>query len=164
MKVIRTAHYGLPVDDIMALIADEDFQDEKCRATWAIEWEASVRTVGSRIIVTTERAMPTEHLPEMARGFIGDRLLIHETQTWTGPTTGGLLTAELRVHVQGAPLTGAGTRQLRPNGESASRDDIMLRIRAAIPLIGRKIEEAAAPAVAAAAEIETELLTARAGG
>lgn len=142
----------------MAIISDEDFQDEKCRQTFALDWRASVVTQGARTIVTTERAMPTDPLPEIARGFIGNRFVIHETQAWTGPNAAGLYTADLKLHVQGAPMTGAGTRRLVPNGSGGSRDEIMVHVRAAVPIIGRKIEEAAAPVVAAAADIETELL------
>ena len=158
MKVTKTATYTLPCDEIMAIISDETFQDEKCRQTFAIDWTASVGTRGARTIVTTERAMPTDPLPDIARGFIGSRFVIHETQAWTGPNPAGVYTADLRLHVQGAPMTGAGTRHLIPDGAGGSRDEITIHIRAAVPIIGRKIEEAAAPIVAAAAEIETELL------
>ncbi len=158
VKVTKTATYTLPCDEIMAIISDETFQDEKCRQTFAIDWTASVGTRGARTIVTTERAMPTDPLPDIARGFIGSRFVIHETQAWTGPNPAGVYTADLRLHVQGAPMTGAGTRHLIPDGAGGSRDEITIHIRAAVPIIGRKIEEAAAPIVAAAAEIETELL------
>src|SRR5690554_4768990 len=79
------------------------------------------------------------------------------------PDHEGGYTAELKLHVQGAPMTGSGTRRLSPDGHGGTRDEIRIDIRAAIPLIGRKVEELAAPMVAAAAEIETELLAQRAG-
>ena len=161
MKVTQTASYALPPNEIMAIIADTEFQDEKCRATYALDYETSVTDGGGRTVVETERALPTEHLPDIAKGFIGNRLVIHEAQTWSGPDAGGRYTAHLTLHVQGAPITGSGTRRLAPDGEG-SHDEIRLELKAAIPLIGRRIEEAAAPAVKAAAEIETELLTARA--
>lgn len=145
----------------MAIIADEDFQEEKCRATYALDFEATVHNGSPReFLVQTRRDMPTEHLPDIARGFIGDRFTIHETQSWTGPDSSGAYVADLRVHVQGAPINGTGQRRLTPAGKG-TEDVTEIRIKASIPLIGRRIEEAAAPAVKAAAEIEAELLARR---
>ncbi|MBC7309499.1 MAG: DUF2505 domain-containing protein [Actinomycetales bacterium] len=163
MKVTTHATYVLGPDEILEIIADEEFQEEKCRATYAVAYSVSVRERAGRLVVTTERSMPMEHLPEIARGFVGNRLVIHESQEWHGPNANGLYTADLKVHVAGAPITGTGRRVLAPTG-SGSRDQIDFAIKAAIPLIGRKIEEAAGPPVGAAAEIETELLAARANG
>lgn len=163
MKVTRNAAYVLDPDGILEIIADQEFQEEKCRATFAIDYEASVATRGGHTVVTTERSMPMEHIPEIARGFMGNRLVIHETQEWTGPNAAGLYTADLKIHIEGAPISGSGHRLLRPDA-GGSHDEIHIVIKASIPLIGRKIEEAAGPPVGAAAEIETELLAARASG
>lgn len=164
MNVTRSAVYALGPDGILEIISDEEFQEEKCRATFAVDYEASVQTRGGRILVTTERSMPMDNLPEIARGFMGDKLVIHETQEWSGPNAAGLYTADLKVHIEGAPITGRGRRLLAPDDAGGSHDQIQLVIKASIPLIGRRIEEAAAPPVGAAAEIETKLLAARANG
>lgn len=161
MKVTQTATYALAPSDVLAILAAQEFQEEKCRATYAESFEASVTESGSSTVVTTARSMPTEHLPDVARGFIGNSLTIHETQTWTGPDAAGGYTADLKLHVQGAPMTGSGRRTLSPDGNGGSTDNIAVEIKASIPLIGRRIEEMAAPMVSAAAEIETELLKAR---
>lgn len=164
MNVTKSAAYVLGPDGILEIISEQDFQEEKCRATFAVEYQASVETRGGRIVVTTERSMPMEHIPDIAKGFLGNKFVIHETQEWSGPNAAGLYTADLQIHVQGAPITGTGRRLLTPDDEGGSQDQIQLVIKASIPLIGRKIEEAAAPPVGAAAEIETELLAARASG
>lgn len=162
MNVTKSAAYVLGPDGILEIISEQDFQEEKCRATFAVDYEASVATRAGRTIVTTERSMPMEHIPEIARGFMGNRFIIHETQEWSGPNAAGLYTAELKIHVEGAPITGTGRRLLAPDDEGGTHDQIQIVIKASIPLIGRRIEEAAAPPVGAAAEIETELLAARA--
>ena len=162
MKVTTTAHYDLPPADVLAIVADEEFQEEKCRRTYAREFEASVTEVGTRTLITTQRAMPTENLPDIAKGFVGHRFTIHETQSWTGPDAEGRYVAEIKLHVHGAPLTGSGRRTLAPSS-GGTRDDIDVRISASIPLIGRRIEQMSAPMVSAAAEIETELIAERAG-
>lgn len=164
MNVTKNAAYVLGPDGILEIISEQEFQEEKCRATFAVEYHASVETRGGRTLVTTERSMPMEHIPDIARGFMGNRLVIHETQEWSGPNAAGLYTAELKIHVEGAPIAGTGRRMISPDDAGGSHDQIHLVIKASIPLIGRKIEEAAGPPVGAAAEIETELLAARASG
>ena len=161
MKVTRNATYALSPELVMAILADEDFQDEKCRATYALSWDSSVETGRNRTVIQTKRVMPTEHLPAAAKGFVGESFSIHETQTWTGPNEQGLYLADFHVHVQGAPIAVTGSRRIEPKGTGA-HDHVTLKITASIPIIGRKIEESAAPAVAAGVEIELELLAARA--
>jgi len=161
VKVTTHATYVLGPDEILEIIADEEFQEEKCRATYAVDYAVSVRGGVGRAVVQTERTMPTEHIPAFALAFIGNRFTIHETQSWSGPDAAGGYEAVLKLHVEGAPMTGQGIRRLTPNGDGGSRDQIRVEIHAAIPLIGRKVEELAAPMVAAAAEIETELLAGR---
>ena len=162
MKVTRNATYALTPELVMDILATEEFQDEKCRLTFALSWESSIQTGRSRAVIQTRRVMPTDPLPEVARGFVGETFSIHETQTWTGPDERGLFVAELRVHVQGAPIAVSGARRLEPRQTDATHDHIDLKISASVPIIGRKIEEAAAPAVAAGVDIETELLAKRA--
>jgi hypothetical protein len=144
----------------MAIIADQGFQEEKCRRTYAVHYEASVRSERGRVLVQTRRTMPTDHIPDVAKSFVGEHFAIHESQTWSGPDEQGRYSADLKLHVQGAPMTGTGSRLIVPHGTGA-HDEVSLRIKASVPLIGRRIEHAAAPAVAAAAEIELEMLTAR---
>ncbi|MDO5502667.1 MAG: DUF2505 domain-containing protein [Actinomycetia bacterium] len=160
MKVTTTATYPASPEQIMEIITEEEFQEEKCRRTYAREYEASVNISTSRTLIMTQRAMPTDDLPDIAKGFVGDRFTIHETQAWTGPDAQGRYVADIKLHVQGAPMTGSGRRTLTP-GSGGTRDDIEVSISASIPLIGRRIEQMAAPMVSAAAEIETELIAER---
>lgn len=160
MKVTRNATYALSTEHVMAILADKEFQDEKCRETFAVSWDTKIETGRNRTVIQTKRVMPTDHLPEVAKGFVGDSFSLHETQTWTGPDENGLYLADFRVHVQGAPIAVTGARRLEPRTPGA-HDHVMLQIKASIPIIGRKIEEAAAPAVAAGVEIELKLLAAR---
>ena len=162
MKVTRHATYALTPEIVMEILAEEEFQDEKCRATFALSWDAAIEAGRGRTVIQTRRVMPTDPLPDVARGFVGETFSIHETQTWTGPDERGLFVADLRVHVQGAPISVAGARRLEPRDRARTQDHIDLKISASIPIIGRKIEEAAAPAVAAGVDIETELLAKRA--
>lgn len=160
MMVTRNATYALSPEHVMAILADEEFQDEKCRATFATSWDSKIETGRNSTVIQTRRVMPTDHLPEVAKGFVGESFSLHETQTWTGPNEQGLFVADFRVHVQGAPIAVTGARRLEPRSRG-SHDHVTLQIKASIPIIGRKIEEAAAPAVAAGVEIELKLLAER---
>lgn len=157
MKFTHRAEYPAAPDAVFAQMLDPDFQDAKCDATTTGTWKAEVTTTGDRTVITTERVLPTDQLPDIARSFVGDSLTIVEVQTW-GPAAGdGSRTADLNLHVKGAPMTLKGSIRLSPNG-SGSRHEVNGELRAGVPLIGGKLEKAASEPLMFAARTETDLL------
>ena len=78
------------VDQVHALLTDPAFQEAKCAATT----NNGIYTVdvgggadGQR--VRTERQLPSDGLPDMARSFVGDHLTIIEVLDWVGPAADG---------------------------------------------------------------------------
>ena len=147
----------------MAVISDPAFQDEKCRQTGALSHAVSVTTPGDRLVIDTVRMMPMDSLPDFARSFLGGKLEVHEVQDW-GPAGGGRLPgrcADGRDHgyadaAQGHPRDAAG----RPgSGGSGGATTVTIRsvLKANIPFIGGKAEEAAAGPIRAAVSKEEEL-------
>ena len=61
------------------------------------------------------------------------------------------------IHIKGAPLTVKGTIRLEPNG-ARTVEVIDAELKANVPLIGGKLERAAADPINAAIAIEIELL------
>lgn len=160
MKFTHRAEYPATPEVVFAQLLDPEFQDAKCDATTTGTWEADVSTIGDRTVITTERVLPTDQLPEMARSFVGDTLTIVEVQTWGPPEADGSRTADLNLHVKGAPMTLKGSVRLSPNG-SGSIHEVVGELRAGVPLIGGRLEKAASEPLMFAARTETDLLRQR---
>ena len=146
------------VDEVHALLIDPAFQEAKCAATT----NNGVYTVkvgggadGHR--VHTERQLPSDGLPDMARSFVGDHLTIIEVLDWSPLGPDGSRASMVDIHIKGAPLTVKGTVRLEPHGD----DTVWLfeaDLKANVPLIGGKLERAAAQPINAAIAIEIRLL------
>lgn len=159
MKFTHRAEYPATPDAVFAQMLDPGFQDAKCDAT-AATWKSDVSTTGDRTVITTERVLPTDQLPDIARSFVGESLTIVEAQTWGPAAADGTRTADLNLHVKGAPMTLKGMIRLSPTG-SGSLHEVEGELRAGVPLIGGKLEKAASQPLLHAARTETELLRQR---
>jgi hypothetical protein len=146
------------VDEVHALLIDPAFQEAKCAATT----NNGVYTVkvgggadGHRVL--TERQLPSDGLPDMARSFVGDHLTIIEVLDWSGLSPDGVRASMVDIHIKGAPLTVKGTVRLEPHG---GENPWLLEadLKANVPLIGGKLERAAADPINAAIHIELALL------
>jgi hypothetical protein len=157
VKFTHRAEYPAAPDAVFAVMCEQSFQDAKCDATTTGTWTADVKTSGDRRVISTERHLPTDGLPDIARSFVGDTLTVIEVQTWGAAAPDGSRTADLNLHVKGAPMTLKGSIRLSPKG-SGSVQEVVADLRAGVPLIGGKLEKAAAEPLLAAARIETELL------
>jgi len=162
VKFTHRAEFAAAPEDVFAVICQQTFQDAKCDATTTGRWTADIRATGDRTVISTERLLPTDGLPDIARSFVGDTLTVVEVQTWEPPAVDGSRTADLNLHVKGAPMTLKGSIRLSPN-TSGSAYEVVAELRAGVPLIGGKLEKAAAEPLLAAARTETELIRTRLG-
>jgi hypothetical protein len=146
------------VDEVHALLTDQAFQEAKCAATTdggATSVDISRNAGGQR--VRTSRELPSDGLPDVARSFVGDHLTVIEVHDWSGPAADGSRQSALDIHVKGAPLTIKGTLRLEPSG-SGTAEVLDAELKANVPLIGGRLEKAAAAPINTAIEIETGLL------
>ena len=157
MKFTHRAEYPAAPEAVFAVMSEQSFQDAKCDATTTGRWTADIKDAGDRTVISTERLLPTDGLPDIARSFVGDTLTIVEVQTWGAAAPDGSRTADLNLHVKGAPMTLKGSIRLSPTA-SGSVQEVVADLRAGVPLIGGKLEKAAAEPLLTAARIETRLL------
>jgi Protein of unknown function (DUF2505) len=147
------------VDEVYALVTDPGFQEAKCVATTDEANRFSVDVTGGPNThrVRTERHLPSETLPDVAKSFVGEHLTIIEIHTWSMPGPDGSRESVLDLHVKGAPLTLKGILRLEPT-KSGTVQVLDAQLKANVPFIGGKIERAAADPIQTAIDIETELL------
>jgi hypothetical protein len=153
MKIARTLEYAATPDAVFAVLADPAFQEAKCAATGAISYSASVQSQGEATVISTERDLPADGLPDFARSMVGNTLKVVETQTWRAPQADGARTGTVSISVPGTPISLKGTLALEAGGQGAV-EHVDADLKANIPLVGGKIEKAAAPAIEDAITIE----------
>jgi hypothetical protein len=154
MKISAIIDYAATPDEVFAMLADEDFQNHKCAATGALHHTVSIVARDGRTIIVSTRDMPADDFPSFVRSMVGDTLPVTETQEWGPPDPNGARNGTLSVEISGAPVALDGTLSLALGGLGCI-ETIDGDLKARIPLIGSKVEQAAAPAVRGAIRVES---------
>ena len=166
MDIDADMSYSAEPVRVMAVISDPAFQDEKCRQTGALSHVVSVTNPGDRTVIDTIRSMPLGSLPDFARSFLGGKLEVHEVQDWGPAAADGSRDGQVTVEIMNTPMRLKGTLAMRPTGSSGAGGAsgsigttvaIRSQLKANIPFIGGKAEEAAAGPIRAAIAKEQEL-------
>jgi hypothetical protein len=160
MKIADEITYAVAPGAVSAMTFNPKFQERKCENTGALAWTVDVKpaaTGGSAdasvTIVTTTRDMPTDQFPDFVKSLVGAKLKITEVDRWGEPAPDGSRDGTVTVAVEGAPLRFTGTLHLAPTADGA-RATIEGELKATIPFLGARIEQAAAPAITAAVRAE----------
>jgi Protein of unknown function (DUF2505) len=153
MKILHTAEFPATPDEVFEMLSEPRFQEAKCGATAALEHAVSVERSGDRTIIKTERILPTNSLPDFAKAMVGETLKVGETQDWGPASANGTREGSIDLEIHGTPISLVGTMRLEPGGVGTIQH-IVADLKAKIPLVGGKIERAAAPTIEAAIEVE----------
>ena len=146
MKITKAAEYHATPEQVFAVLSDKAFQNAKCAATAAIEHEATVEANGERTVITTERMLPSHGLPDFARSLVGPTLKVVETQDWGPANADGSREGHRRHGGRRRPDVPEGHRVASSRAARARSSTSTPSSRRRCPLIGGKIEKAAAPA------------------
>ena len=155
MKISATFDYAATPHDVFAMLIDDDFQARKCVATGALSHSVSISAQGERTVIVSKRDLPTDGFPDFVKSLVGATLAVTETQDWGPAGPDGARQGRLTVDIAGAPIDLAGTLSLAPAAQG-SVETVDGDLKARIPLIGSKIERAAAPAIESAMRAERE--------
>jgi hypothetical protein len=155
MKISAIIDYAATPDEVFAMLADEDFQNHKCAATGSRRHTVSIKAQDDRTLIVSIRDMPSDGFPPFVKSMVGETLAVTETQDWGPPGADGVRHGRLTVVITGAPVILDATLSLALGGEGAL-ETIEGDLRARIPLIGKKIEQAAAPAIRSAIRVESK--------
>lgn len=141
MDITSTADFPAPPDQVFAMLTDPEFLEQVCVASHALRHEVAVEDRTTR----TSRTLPA---PDTAAKFTGSELTVVEEIKWGGADPDGTHSGRLSLSVPGQPVSMAGNVRLTPtaSGSNLALDAIL---KVSLPLIGKKLEQAAAPAVLA---------------
>jgi Protein of unknown function (DUF2505) len=146
MKITETIDYAATPDAVFAMLTDPAFQEAKCIEAGSARHESAVTSTGDGARIVTRRELPADDLPDFVRSIVGDTLSVTETYDWGGAGADGSRDGTLVVEVAGAPVALRAKVRLVP-GASGTSMLINGDLKASIPLLGGRVEKAAAPAV-----------------
>jgi hypothetical protein len=154
VRLSAEIRYDADPATVFAMLADADFQERKCAATGALDHEVEIEEYddGSAAI-RSSRTMPTEHVPDFLRTFIGQALTVVQVDDWQPAAPDGSREGTVVVEIKGAPVRLAAAMTLDPDA-GGTRELIDGDLKASVPLIGGRIEKAIAPALQAAIRVE----------
>jgi hypothetical protein len=160
VELTVTIEYAATPQEVFAMLIDRAFQDEVCLATGALRHTVSIEASGDGTRITTERTLPSDQLPDFVRRFAGDTLTVRRVDDWR-PADGGGAGAGGRngtvvVEITGAPVRLTGRVSLAATG-AITREQVTGDLKAAVPLIGGKVERAAEAPIRAAIAKEHEI-------
>ncbi len=146
MMISATAHFTADPARVYALQTDRNFLEEVARAGGAVKFDVEIDGNRTRL----SRSLPS---PDIAKKIVGDTITIIESYVWGDAAADGSRTAQLDVAVPGTPGRMTGTATLSPT-DSGSQIHVAGDLVVRIPLVGKKLEQAAAPAVTAGVEVQ----------
>ena len=74
MKISDIIEFAAPPQEVLAMFADEEFQNRKCVATGALRHTVSITTRGERTLIVSTRAMPSDRFPSYVKSMVGETL------------------------------------------------------------------------------------------
>jgi uncharacterized protein DUF2505 len=155
MDLQETQDFDADPDRVFAMLCDQAWREQVCRATHSIDYSVGVEQSGGTVTVRTTRVLPAE-IPEPFKSMVGNTIEIVQVESWPAdPDGSGARRAEIDLQISKQPASMTGTITLQSNG-SGSRRTVNGDIRVRIPLLGRRIEPEIAKAVRAALDNERE--------
>jgi hypothetical protein len=163
VKVNAQIRYPASCEKVFAMLVDASFQERVCEATGALRHEVQIETGDGTAVITTRRELPTDDIPDYARGFVGTTLDVVRVDRWEAPAADGSREGTISLEIKGAPIRLHGTMELRPD-DAGCEEAIAGDLKASIPLLGGRMEKAAEPALMSAIRKEEQVGLLHLGG
>lgn len=161
MHVADEIHYPADPQTVFEMLCDREFQERKCRATGALSYTVDVVRHGDdSATISTTRAMPTESFPDFVRSFVGESVQLVQVDTWQPAAPDGTRRGTLSVEIAGTPVQMSAALLLTPEGGERRPGTVQTldgALEVKVPLLGRKIEKAAEPALRLAIKTEARV-------
>jgi hypothetical protein len=146
-KLTKTLTYDASAEAVAAMLDDPAFREAVLERQRVLR--GSVHIDGD--IATIEQVRSGSDIPSFARTFVGDEIVIVQTETWTSPTD-----ARIELAIPGKPGEAVGTLRLTESGGTTT-ETVELDVTVRIPLVGGKIETMIADMVKFALDKEHEV-------
>jgi len=141
MDITTDLDFAADPATVHAMMLDRGYQEQVCVASGADPWKVEITSPKT----WTSRTLES---PAAAARFTGPTLTILEDTTWGEPAADGSRDAELVLTVDQQPVSLRGRLRLAPGGRGTTVR-LTGELKVNVPLLGRKLEQSAAPAVLA---------------
>ena len=141
MDITSRVEFAAGVEEVFAMMTDRAYLEEVCQATHARSFEAEVTGTTTR----TSRKLPA---PDVAAKFVGPEITVVDETNWGPADAQGNRTGRVTMSIPGQPVTMKGAIELSPGGPGTIAQ-LTGDLKVAIPLLGKKMEQSAAPAILA---------------
>lgn len=140
---------------VFAMLTDEEYLGRKAKAANAMRHESTVTRAGDQVTIRLLRVMPPD-VPDFVRKFVGDTIDLDQTDVWEPAAPDGSRHGIISIDMVGAPVTLRGTMRLEPDG-SGTVTTIEGKIKASVPFVGGRIEQAVHGGLIEAAKREEQV-------
>ena len=135
-------HYDASPDEVFEMLSDPSYIEKKCLASGSTEASAQViDDPGGKISIVARRVLPAE-LPSFAKKFVGETIVLTETQNWRPASADGSRAAGFVVDFDNNPISFNGAVELKPSG-GGTTVETKGAIKCSVVFVGGKIERVA---------------------
>jgi hypothetical protein len=157
MRIEDTISYpAAGPDRVFTMLADPQFQREKCAATGATSYQVDVHPAGDHTVIVCTRTLPIDGLPDFVRPFAAGGLELVETIDWAPPDLDGNRLGAVTLAFTSQPLSMTGQLDMHAVDEGTNAV-LEANLVANVPLLGGRIEKACEPLVRKALRTEETL-------
>ena len=136
-KFTRTYTYDASVDQVWAMITNQEYWDAKYSAlgATAVQWR-TFEASDDAFTYSSVRNIPAD-LPSVAKKIVGDTNTATTTERWT--KTGNSASATIEIQIKNVPGATTGTMSITSSGDGASWS-FDFDTKVSIPMVGGKLE------------------------
>ena len=138
MDISSRVEFAAPVETVFAMMTDQAYLEEVCKASAPLNYEATVTG-------TTTRTSRTAAGPGVGgEASPGRSSTVVEEIAWGPADADGIRTGRVDLTIPGQPVTMRGTVQLAAGGPGTVAD-LTGELKVAIPMLGKKLEQSSRP-------------------
>lgn len=163
MATSLTCRLPIPADPHAAflLLSDPDYVREVAQRTGGRDVEVSIEpSDDGGAVIRSHRVLPAR-LPSYAKALVGETVTIHETRVFGPAAEDGTRDGTIEVTFGGAPAHVTGTMRLE--GDGTSNVEVVMQVKASVPLVGGKVERLCADQIDASITREAVVAAERVG-
>jgi hypothetical protein len=157
MRIEAAVLFPAPADVVFAMLSDEQYVNRKASAMHALEHDATVSDLGGgRTRIRLRRTLPSV-VPDFVKPLVGQTIEVVQTEDWGAENPDGSRRGDLRAQISGAPVALSGQMSLLPTEDGATIHRVDVTVRARVPFLGGRIENAVSEVLLMAARKEEEV-------
>ncbi len=136
--VTYTQSFPAPPTTVWEMMTDVEYITTKGMRSGSLEVNPEVAEQGDHTLVISRRRLPAK-MPGFMKKFVGEELIINETQKWGAAADDGSRTGTFVIDFGGQPMAFHGSLTLRPtaDGSEVTTDG---SLKSSVPFVGGKAE------------------------